>query len=64
MDLLQSIAVGFGTALTEELSRECAVDLHALIELSSSSAAVLRRLRPASWRRSTTKGARVEHLDC
>jgi hypothetical protein len=24
---------GFGTALTEELSRECAVDLHALIEL-------------------------------
>ena len=24
---------GFGTALAEELSRECAVDLHALIEL-------------------------------
>jgi len=24
---------GFDTALTEELSRECAVDLHALIEL-------------------------------
>ena len=24
---------GFGTALSEELSRECAVDLHALIEL-------------------------------
>jgi len=24
---------GFSTALTEELSRECAVDLHALIEL-------------------------------
>jgi hypothetical protein len=24
---------GFGSALTEELSRECAVDLHALIEL-------------------------------
>jgi hypothetical protein len=24
---------GFGAVLTEELSRECAVDLHALIEL-------------------------------
>ena len=24
---------GFGTALTEDLSHECAVDLHALIEL-------------------------------
>ena len=24
---------GFGTTLTEDLSRECAVDLHALIEL-------------------------------
>jgi hypothetical protein len=54
---------GFTAGLAERLSRECAVDLRALIE--RSSAAAHRRSRLASWGRSSTRGVRVErHSDC
>ena len=53
---------GFGTALTEELSRECAVDLHALIGLVERGCPPPLAARILA--RSTMRGAPVEHLDC